>query len=191
MFAFAKLSQAEIWAAIPNQVPKPQLMTENPFARCAECGAQRHPEGRFCWLCGAVLPEMAAPAKEVIVIAEEVPTGLASGQQRLLIWLAVILVAIIGFGALASQDWTIAILYGIAVVPTLLIVLVGTTSARSRGTPWTPGKTVAVAATTAAGTVLTTVIVVVVVLAVAVLVLFAMIIAMFEQCVQALGGGGS
>lgn len=166
-------------------------MTESPFAKCAECGADRHPRGRFCWLCGTVLAEMAAPAKEEVVIAEVVPTGLAPGQQRLLIWLAVILVAIVGFGALASRDWTIAILYGVAVVPTLLIVLVGTTSARARGAPWTPGKTVAVAATTAAGTVLTTAIVVIVVLAVAVLVLFAMIIAMFEQCVQALGGGGS
>jgi hypothetical protein len=100
-------------------------------------------------------------------------------------------VAVVGFGVAAAQDWSIAILYAVAVVPTLLIVLLGTTRARAKGTPWTPGKTAAVAATTAAGTVLTTVIVVVVVLAVAVLVAFAMLIALFEQCVQALGGGGS
>ena len=166
-------------------------MTDNPFARCAECGAQRHPEGRFCWLCGGALPEITAPAKEATVIAEDGPGRLSSGQQRLLIWMAVILVAIVGFGVLASRDWTIAILYAVAVVPTLLVVLVGTTSARARGTPWSPGKTAAVAATTAAGTVLTTVAVVIVVLAVAVLVLFALIIAMFQQCLEALGGGGS
>ena len=165
--------------------------SESPFAACVECGAQRHPEGRFCWLCGCVLPEMAAPVKEKTVVAEAAPASLSAGQQRLLIWMAVILVAIVGFGVLASKDWTIAILFAVAVVPTLLIVLVGTTSARARGTPWTPTKTVAVAATTAASTVLTTVIVVIVVLAVAVLVLFAMIIAMFEQCLQMLGGGGS
>jgi hypothetical protein len=108
-----------------------------------------------------------------------------------LIWLLVIVVAVVGFGVLASKDWLIAALYAVAVVPTLLVVLLGTTLARSQGTEWTPGKTAAVAVTTAVGTVLTTVIVVVVALAVAVLVLFAMVIAMFEQCLQALGGGGS
>jgi hypothetical protein len=163
----------------------------SPFSHCAECGAERHPEGRFCWLCGAVLADIVLPQKEEVIVAEVVPASLSAGQQRLLIWLAVVLVAIVGFGALASQDWIIASLFAVVVVPTMLVVLLGTTSARVRGTPWTPGKTVAVAATTAASTVLTTVIVVIVVLAVAVLVLFAMIIALFEQCLQMLGGGGS
>jgi hypothetical protein len=103
----------------------------------------------------------------------------------------VIVVALVGFGVAASKDWLVAILYSVAVVPTLLVVLLGTTLARSKGAPWTPGKTAAVVATTAAGTVLTTVIVVVVLLAVAVLMVFAMFIALFEQCVQMLDGGGS
>lgn len=168
-----------------------ETTASSPFASCPQCGAQRHPEGRFCWLCGGVLPEIAASVTKKDAPAEAVPSTLSATQQRLMIWMAVILVAIVGFGVLASKDWTLAILFAIAVVPTLLVVLVGTTSARARGTPWTPGKTAAVAATTAASTVLTTVIVVIVVLAVAVLVLFAMIIAMFQQCLEMLGGGGS
>jgi hypothetical protein len=146
-------------------------------------------EGRYCWLCRAVLPEILSPAKNEIIVAEVVGSRLSAGQQRLLIWLAVFVVAVVGFGVAAAQDWIIAILYAVAVVPTLLVVLLGTTMARAQGTAWTPGKTAAVAVTTAVGTVLTTVLVVVVALAVAVLVIFAMIIALFEQCLQALGGG--
>ena len=169
-------------------------MTENPYAVCAECGAQRHPKGRYCWLCGGVLPEVVSPSKAAeseVPVAELASAGLADSQQRLLIWLGVIVVAVLGFGVAAAKDWAIAILYAVAVVPTLLVVLFGTMLARAKGTPWTPGKTAAVVVTTAAGTVLTTVMVVVVVLAVAVLVAYATIIALFEQCLQMLGGGGS
>jgi hypothetical protein len=131
------------------------------------------------------------PAKEKeeepVIVAEVV--GISPGHQRLLVWLAVIVVAIVGFGVAASQDWVVAALYVVAVVPTLLVVLVGTSSARARGQPWSPAKTTAVAASTAAGTVLTTIAVVIVTLAVIVPVLFAMVIAMVQQCFQALGGG--
>lgn len=122
-----------------------------------------------------------------VIAAEAV--GLSPAHQRLLTWLVVIVVAVLGFGVAASQDWFVAVLYVAAVVPTLLVVLIGTTSARARGQPWTPGKTAAVAASTAAGTVLTTIAVVVVTLAIMVLVLFAMVIALVQQCFQALGGG--
>ena len=145
-------------------------------------------------MCGGALPEVLSPttpAKSEIPVAELATSGLADSQQRLLIWLGVIVVAVVGFGVAAAKDWAIAILYVCAVVPTLLVVLFGTTLARAKGTPWSPGKTAAVVVTTAAGTVVTTVIVVVVALAVAVLVAFAMIIALFEQCLQMLGGGGS
>lgn len=168
-----------------------QSKFDSPFARCAECGALRHAEGRFCWLCGAVLPEIFSPASEEIIVAEVVGSRLSARQQRLLIWLAVLLVAVVGFGVAAAQDWVVATLYAVAVVPTLLVILFGTTLARAQGTPWTPGKTAVVAATTVAGTVLTTVIMVVVVFAVVVLLLFAMFIALFHQCLQALSGGGA
>ena len=100
-----------------------------------------------------------------------------------------IVAALIGFGLLASQDWIWATLFAVAVVPTLLVVLIGTTSARSMGQPWTPAKTAGVAVATAATTVVSTIAIVIVVAAVAVLVLFAAIIALFEQCLRALGGG--
>jgi hypothetical protein len=152
-------------------------------------------QGRFCWLCGGELPALVAPSQEIVeikdqddvIVAEAV--GLSPGHQRLLTWLAVSVVAVLGFGVAASQDWFVAVLYVAAVVPTLLVVLIGTTSARARGQPWSPGKTAAVATTTLAGTVLTTVIVVIVTLAIMVLVLFAMVIALIQQCFQALGGG--
>ncbi len=114
---------------------------------------------------------------------------MSPAQQRLLTWLAVVVVAVLGFGVAVSQDWIVATIYAVIVLPTLLVVLIGSTAARTRGQPWTPGKTAAVATTTLAGTVLTTVIVVVVTLAVLVLVIFAMFIALIQQCFEALGGG--
>jgi hypothetical protein len=119
-------------------------------------------------------------------VAELVPSD--SGH-RLAIWLGVIVVMIVGFGVLASQDGLWAALFLIAVVPTMLVVLMGTTSARQRGQPWTPAKTAAVAVTTAATTVASTILIAIVVAAVAVLVLFAAVIALFQQCLNALGGG--
>jgi hypothetical protein len=193
LFSFPCPSQVENWQAADRRslMSQPQSTFDSPFARCAECGAQRHAEGRFCWLCGGVLPGLHLPASEEIIIAEVVGSRLSAGQQRLLIWLAVFLVAVVGFGVAAAQDWIIAILFAVAVVPTLLVILFGTTLARAQGTPWTPRRTAVVAATTVAGTVLTTVIMVVVAFAVVVLLLFAMFIALFHQCVQALSGGGA
>lgn len=124
--------------------------------------------------------------QDEIVAAEVV--GMSPAQQRLLTWLAVFVVALLGFGVAASQDWIIATIYAVIVLPTLLVVLIGSSSARASGQPWTPGKTAAVATTTLAGTILTTIIVVVVTLAVLVLVVFAMFIALVQQCFEALGG---
>lgn len=128
-------------------------------------------------------PEEPLPA----AIVAEFPPGQQS--QRIAIWIGLLVAAVIGFGLLASQDWFWAVLFAITVVPTLIVVFLGSTSARSRGQPWSPGKTATVAVATAATTVLTTIAVVVVAAAVAVLVLLAAIIAMFEQCLSALGGG--
>jgi hypothetical protein len=162
-------------------------------ANCPSCGASRRADARYCWLCGAELPSLAAtkPAKEAkddIVLAEAVE--LSATDQRLLVWLAVIVVALIGFGVAYAQDSFVALLYAVAVVPTLLVILIGTTRARASGAPWSPAKTTTVAITTALGTLLTTIAVVVVTLAVMVLVLLAMAIALIQQCFAALGGGG-
>lgn len=103
----------------------------------------------------------------------------------------VILVAILGLGVAAAQDGWVAALYVVAVIPTLLVVLIGTSSARASGQPWSPGKTAAVAVTTAAGTILTTIAVTIVTLAIVVLVVLATVIALIQQCFEALGGAGA
>ncbi len=155
------------------------------FASCSQCGAERQVAARYCWMCGAAQDSMeqAAPA----AIVAEMPTG--ERNQRVAIWIGVVVVAIIGFGLLAAQDWIWATHFAIAVVPTLLVVLIGTTSARSRGQPWTPVKTTTVAVATAATTVVSTIAIVIIAAAAAVLVLLAAMIALFEQCLRALGGG--
>jgi peptidoglycan/LPS O-acetylase OafA/YrhL len=150
--------------------------------RCSACGAEVPPGAHYCWLCGAKQVEILATA-----VPDEPPA--LDPRQRLLVWLAVVVVAVIGFGVLQSQDPVIAAMYLIAVVPTLLVVLFGTGLARARGQPWSPGKTVAVAATTAATTVLTAVVIAIITAAVAVLVVVAAVIALFAACLQAAGGG--
>jgi len=154
---------------------------------CPACGAAGPPQGRFCWLCGAELAPLA-PAKEQKPADAAGPARLSPAQQRLAIWLVVILVAMLGLGVAVAQDRWVAVLYVVAVVPTLLVVLLGTTSARAGGLPWSPGKTAAVAVSTAVGTVLTTIAVVIVTLAIVVLVVLATVIALIQQCFEALGG---
>ncbi len=158
---------------------------ESPFAGCYQCGAPRHARAKYCWMCGAGQP--AVDQAPPVAIVAEMPPG--ESGQRIAIWIGVVVAAVIGFGLLASQDWIWATLFAVAVVPTLLVVLIGTTSARSRGQPWTPAKTTTVAVATAATTVVSTIAIVIVAAAVAVLVLFAAMIALFEQCLKALGGG--
>ena len=152
---------------------------------CPACGAIGPPQGRFCWLCGAELA-LLAPAKEHKPADAAGAARLSPAQQRLAIWLVVILVAILGLGVAAAQDRWVA-----AVIPTLLVVLIGTSSARASGQPWSPGKTAAVAVTTAAGTILTTIAVTIVTLAIVVLVVLATVIALIQQCFEALGGAGA
>jgi hypothetical protein len=140
-------------------------------------------------MCGAAQPVAEPHVVQALpaAIVAEMPPG--ERGQRIAIWIGVVVAAILGFGLLASQDWVWATLFAVAVVPTLLVVLIGTTSARSRGQPWTPAKTAGVAVATAATTVASTIAIAIVAAAVAVLVLFALMIALFEQCLSALGGG--
>jgi hypothetical protein len=150
--------------------------------RCTACSAEVPAGANYCWLCGAKLEE-ALPA----IVLEE--GSALEPRQRLLAWLAVVVVVVIGFGVLQARDPVIAGTYLIAVVPTLLVVLFGTGFARARGQPWSPGKTVAVAATTAATTIFVVAAIAAVVAAVAVLVFIALIIALLSACAQAAGGG--
>src|SRR5262245_30227514 len=134
-----------------------------PQPRCGDCGAELPPGANYCWLCGAKQEVILATA-----VTEEPPKD--ERAQRWLLWLAVAVVAVVGFGVLRAQDPVIAVMYLAAVVPTILVVLVGSMSARARGQPWTLGKTAAVAATTAGTTILTAVVIALIATAVAVLV---------------------
>ena len=152
--------------------------------QCFECGAMLAAAEKSCWMCGAEQPLMG----KLIEPPQGSPPAAAPANPWLIqagIWLAIILVALVGYGVLRSSDSILAILFAVAVVPSLVIVLLGSSISRAAGKPWKAGTKIGVAA----GTFLTTVIVLIVAAAVAVLVLFAMFIAMIEQCFRMLGGG--
>jgi len=102
---------------------------------------------------------------------------------RAAVWLGIIAAVIVCYGVLRAGDYLLATLFLVAAVPTLVIVLLGSAISRAAGKPWGTGTKVGVAA----GTVLTTVIVFIVGAAVAVLVIFALFIAMIQECFRALG----
>ena len=149
---------------------------------CPHCNAQIVPNANFCWLCGA---KYVAASPAYAATKGKTPES----GQRGIVWLAVGLVAVIGFGVLMFQDSLLAMLYLAGVVPTLLVVLIGTSAARRRGQPWSSGKTAAVAVTTATTSVASTIGILLMVIAVSVLVMVAMVIALFAMCMAALGGG--
>jgi hypothetical protein len=152
--------------------------------QCFECGAMLAASEKSCWMCGAEQPLMGKliePPQGTEVAAPPTNPWLIQAG----IWLAIILVAVVGYGVLRSSDSILATLFAAAVIPTLIVVLLGSSISRAAGKPWTPGTKVGVAA----GTFLTTIVVALVAAAVAVLVLFAMFIAMIEQCFRMLGGG--
>ena len=99
------------------------------------------------------------------------------------IWLGVIAAMMVMYGILRTGDYVLATIFLIVAVPTLVIVMLGSAIARAAGRPWGTGTKVGVAA----GTVLTTAIVCIVAAAVAVLVVFAMFIALIQDCFRALG----
>jgi hypothetical protein len=149
---------------------------------CPHCGAELQAAANFCWLCGA---KQVQP----IPAAGPMPQGTAAGDQRTALLVAVAAVVAIGIGVLLTRNTNLLLLYGIAVVPTLIIVVLGSGSARKQGRPWSTGKTVAVAATTAATSVASALVMVLIVLAVSVLVVVAIFIALFVACIAALSGG--
>jgi len=148
---------------------------------CPQCGAETPPGANFCWLCGA--KQVLASSTPAKATARPLPPVL-----QLLVWLAVVVVAVLGYGVVQARDPGIAVLYLTAVLPTLLIVLVGSAAARWRGQPWSPGKTAAIAATTAATTVASALAVALIAAVVMALMLVAAVIALLTACFAAAGG---
>ena len=104
-----------------------------------------------------------------------------------MVWLSAIVVAVVGYGVLRSQDRLFAALYLLVVVPTLLLTLFGATIARIAGKPWTPRKAASVGAiAVASGLTLVATVVATIIAIVAAIVSF--FVAIFEICSSAVGG---
>ncbi|MFN0020256.1 MAG: hypothetical protein ACKVP0_18500 [Pirellulaceae bacterium] len=164
-------------------------MSQNPFAappgtpqhkQCFECGAVLNWGDKSCWMCHAEQPLLA----ELVVPSPAKPPARSNPWvTRAAIWLGVIAAVIVMYGVLRAGDYVLATFFLVAALPTLVIVMLGSTIARASGKPWGTGTKVGVAA----GTILSTVIACIVAAAVAVLVIFAMFIALIQECFRALG----
>lgn len=164
------------------------LIAEVVADACAKCGAVLPAGARFCWLCGEKHVAAAAAAGQPVP-AKPASSAPHSSDQRLVVWLVIVVAAVVGYGVLIAQDATLAAFYLLAVVPALIVVFVGSMTARQRGEPWTPAKTATVAVSTAAGTVMTVLTVIVVAAAIAAVTAVASIIALFAVCAALLAGG--
>lgn len=148
--------------------------------QCFECGAVLREADAHCWMCSAEQPVMGKLLPPTVV-----PPPANPWSRPLMIWLAVIVVLLIGYGVLYAGEPVLATLYAIVVVPTLLIVMLGSATARAVGRPWGTGTKVGVAVTTFASTVA----IAAIALLVAVLIAIATVIALFQECFRLLGGG--
>ena len=163
-------------------------MSQSPFAgsvslqhkQCFECSAVLNPGDKSCWMCHAEQPLMGK-----LISASPAPQATASPwATQAAIWLGVVAAVIVCYGVLRTGDYVLATLFLVAAVPTLVIVMLGSAISRAAGKPWGTGTKVGVAA----GTVLSTVIAMIVAAAVAVLVIFALFIALIQDCFRMLGG---
>ena len=110
---------------------------------CVACGVPLPSTARYCWLCGAkhLAQARARGAKSAAVATGPKAQGEPlTGGQALIVWLLIIVAAIVGYGAVQTQDQWMATLYLIAVVPAPLVVLLGSTTARLSGKPWAPTR---------------------------------------------------
>ena len=157
----------------------------SPFApqykQCFECGAALNMQDKSCWMCHAEQPLMGKLIASTPAVRQ---TTANPWGTHAAIWLGIIAAVIVCYGVLRAGDYVLATLFLIAAGPTLVIVMLGSAIARAAGRPWGAGTKIGVAA----GTVATTVIACIVAAAVAVLVLFAMFIALLQECLRALGG---
>jgi hypothetical protein len=162
---------------------------------CAACGAVMPAGARYCWLCGAkvvpaakMAPAVASPDADAAPAAKA-PTGQPlTGSQATILWLAIAVAAIVGYGAVSALDPLMATIYVIVVVPALVVMFLGAASARASGQPWTPGQAARVGAVTAATSVLTA-LSVAVIAAIAAAVMFVAAVAAFFAFCAALAGG--
>lgn len=167
-------------------------MSHSPFAgspgspqhkQCFECGAVLGINDKSCWMCYAEQPLLG----KLIAPAPAFPPAAANPWAvQGAIWLGIITSVIVCYGVLRAGDYLLATLFLVGAVPTLLLVMLGSAISRAAGKPWGTGTKVGVAA----GSILTTVIVFIVAAAVAVLVIFAMFIALIQDCLRMLGGNG-
>lgn len=156
---------------------------QSPFSPCPACGAQRVPQARFCWLCGAPLPA----ADDAPVVAELVESQRPGWTQlrdpwllHASIWAGVILAFVVGFGVVqADAKGGLAVVYVVAVVPALVFTIAGSALGRLAGRPWDPGKKVLAFMSVFGMTVAIT-------LLVMALIVISAIIAFFQMC---FGGG--
>jgi hypothetical protein len=164
-------------------------MSQSPFAesvvtsqhkQCFECGAVLNGGDKSCWMCHAEQPLMG---KLISPPAAKLPAEGNPWAVHAATWLGIIAAVIVCYGVLWAGDYVLATLFLVAAVPTLVIVMLGSAIARAAGKPWGPGTKIGVAA----GSVMATVIACIVAAAVAVLVIFALFIAMIQECFRALG----
>jgi hypothetical protein len=160
----------------------PAAATENPFAGCPACGAEHHPQARFCWLCGAPQAALAESPVVAQIVADKRPAWLANQNPWVVqasIWAGIVLAILVGYGVLQIKEPLLAGAYLIVIVPALLFTIAGSALGRAAGRPWDPGKKVfafmgVFGVTLAVGTI------------VVVLIVVSAIIAFFQMC---FGGG--
>lgn len=170
-----------------NDTPITATRSEQDPAACVHCGAAVSSQARYCWLCGGKITPSAAQDALPSVRASRWRQPL-TGTQALMFWLGTILVALVGYGVVRSQDRFFAAMYLLTAVPALVVTLIGATTARVAGRPWTPGKVARVGAMTAASSLATAAAVAAIIVVMVALLVVSMIAAFFALCSSLTGG---
>ena len=124
---------------MPIQSPHPV----NPFASCHECGAERQPGAKFCWLCGAAVE--STPHNEAAPILAEAVNQESPAQPHDVnpwlvhgtIWLGIIVAAVVCWG-LAANNMFMGLAFAVAALPAILISLTTSVISRASGHPMHP-----------------------------------------------------
>ena len=153
---------------------------------CPQCGAELVSRANYCWLCGAKRADSLP--RERVVVSEVVNPPPTTTTESSSLWVAVAVMTAVGWGAISSNSMGLITLFLIGAVPALIVVLLGSRSARQRGQPWSAGKAATVAATTAATSIASAVGIAMLITAISALLMLAAVIALFLTCVAAAGG---